>query len=80
MNYGDTLKRGWQLTWNNKWLWLLGFLAALGGGGGFGSSANTSMDSSTVTPGTTPNIEPGMIAAIIGGAALLFCVWPPRAG
>ena len=74
MNYMDTLKRGWQVTWNNKWLWLLGFLAALGSGGGFGSSANTSMDSSTVTPGTTPNIEPGMIAAIIGGAALVFCI------
>jgi len=28
----DTLQRGWRLTWNNKWLWLLGFLAALGGG------------------------------------------------
>ena len=74
MNYMETLKRGWQVTWNNKWLWLLGFLAALGSGGGFGSSANTSMDSSTVTPGTTPNIEPGMIAAIIGGAALVFCI------
>jgi len=74
MNYMDTLRRGWQLTWNNKWLWLLGFLAALGGGGGIGSSSNWSTDASTVTPGTTPNIEPGMIAAIIGGAALLFCI------
>lgn len=75
MNYMDTLKRGWQITWNNKWLWLLGFLAALGGGGGFSSGSNYSMDSGSVAPGTTPNIEPGMIAAIIGGAALLFCVF-----
>ena len=72
MNYGDTLRRGWQVTWNNKWLWLLGFLAALGGGGGFSSS--TGGDGGTTAPGTTPNIEPGMLAAIIGGAALLFCI------
>jgi len=75
MNYGDTLKRGWQLAWNNKWLWLLGFLAALGGGSGFGSSSNYRTDSGSVPPGTTPNIEPGLITAIIGGAALLFCVF-----
>lgn len=72
MNYMETLRRGWQITWNNKWLWLLGFLAALGSGGGFSSS--TGGDSGVTTPGTTPNIEPGMLAAIIGGAVVLFCI------
>ena len=72
MNYMDTLRRGWQITWNNKWLWLLGFLAALGSGGGFSSS--TGGDGGSTTTGTMPNIEPGMIAAIIGGAIVLFCI------
>jgi hypothetical protein len=72
MNYMETLRRGWQITWNNKWLWLLGFLAALGSGGGFSSS--TGGDGGSTAPGTMPNVEPGMLAAIIGGAALLFCI------
>jgi hypothetical protein len=34
MDYGNLLKRAWQIIWNHKFLWALGFLAALGGGGG----------------------------------------------
>ncbi len=70
MNYGDTLRRSWQLTWNNKWLWLLGFLAALGSGGGAASSSNTSTTTST-TPST---ISPEMMAGLTGVALLLCCV------
>ncbi|MBP6787728.1 MAG: hypothetical protein KA170_09075 [Candidatus Promineofilum sp.] len=70
MNYGDTLKRGWQLAWNNKWLWLLGFLAALGGGSGAASNSNYQMDPST-TPGT---ISPELAAGLTGVALLLCCV------
>ena len=70
MNYGDTLKRGWQLAWNNKWLWLLGFLAALGGGSGAASNSNYRMD-----PGTTPGtISPELAAGLTGVALLLCCV------
>ena len=70
MNYGDTLKRGWQLAWNNKWLWLLGFLAALGGGSGAASNSNYRMD-----PGATPGtISPEMAAGLTGVALLLCCV------
>ena len=36
MDYGDLLKRGWNITWNHKYLWWLGFLAALGGSAGGG--------------------------------------------
>lgn len=70
MNYGDTLRRGWQVTWNNKWLWLLGFLAALGGGSGAASNSNYQMDPST-TPGT---ISPELAAGLTGAALLLCCV------
>ncbi|MDA0245921.1 MAG: hypothetical protein OT477_21115 [Chloroflexi bacterium] len=60
MDYGDLLKRGWNITWNHKYLWWLGFLAALGGsagsGGGSGGGSNFSFPSgsgsSSPTTGT----------------------------
>jgi hypothetical protein len=33
MNYGDLLSRAWKIVWNNKYMFLLGFLAAFGSGG-----------------------------------------------
>lgn len=68
MNYGDTLKRSWQLTWNNKWLWLLGFLAALGGGSSAASNSNYQMDPGTATGGISPELAAGLT-----GVALLLC-------
>ncbi len=73
MDYMGTLRRGWEIAWNNKWLWILGFLAALGGGGSFGSSSNYSVGSGDVS-GTPPNITPEMMSAIIGGAFLILCI------
>ncbi|PIE81215.1 MAG: hypothetical protein CSA11_05440 [Chloroflexi bacterium] len=32
MDYGEIITRAWRITWNNKFLWVLGFLAALTGG------------------------------------------------
>lgn len=32
--YRDILSKSWQLTWRNKWLWILGFLAAFWGNWG----------------------------------------------
>jgi hypothetical protein len=37
MNYGKVLSRAWEITWRWKALWILGFLAALGRGGGGGN-------------------------------------------
>ena len=71
MNYGDTLRRSWQLTWNNKWLWLLGFLAALGGGSGVSSNSNYQMDPGTTTPG---GISPELAAGLTGAVLLLCCI------
>ncbi|MCB9421853.1 MAG: hypothetical protein H6667_18780 [Ardenticatenaceae bacterium] len=33
MDFGSLLKRSWNIVWNNKFLFVLGFLAALGSGG-----------------------------------------------
>ena len=71
MNYGDTLRRSWQLTWNNKWLWLLGFLAALGGGSSFSSNSNYQVDPSQTTSG---GISPELAAGLTGAVLLLCCI------
>ena len=34
MDYGDVLRRTWQITWRYKGLWVLGLLAGCGTGGG----------------------------------------------
>ena len=39
MDYGNVLGRAWRITWRWKILWVLGFLAGLGSGGG-GSPGN----------------------------------------
>ncbi|MCP4424163.1 MAG: hypothetical protein GY803_06705 [Chloroflexi bacterium] len=36
MDYGSLLRRSWDIVWNNKFMFVLGFLAALGGGGSNG--------------------------------------------
>lgn len=48
MDYGNLLKRSWDIVWGNKFMLLLGFLAALGsgGGGGGGGNSNFRMDGS----------------------------------
>lgn len=60
MDYGDIVTRSWRIVWNNKFLWVLGFLGAFTrASGNFGGGSN----SSTSTP-TAPE-DWGSIAAII---------------
>jgi hypothetical protein len=43
MEYGKLLSRAWKIVWDHKFMFLLGFLAALGGGsGGGGTGRGTS--------------------------------------
>jgi hypothetical protein len=41
MDYAQILKRAWNIVWNHKFLWVLGFLVALGSGGGSGGGNNS---------------------------------------
>ena len=53
MDFGKLLSRSWQIVWNNKFLFVIGFLAALGSGGsggGGGSSDFGLSDSDFVDP------------------------------
>ncbi len=40
MDFGSIISRAIKITWNYKVLWILGFLTALGAGGGSGGGAN----------------------------------------
>ena len=62
MDYGNLLKRAWHIVWNNKFMFVLGFLAALGSGGGSGSGGNSNFSSSgsnnfNLPPEFAANIE-----------------------
>lgn len=80
MDYTKLLTRAWHITWNNKYLWVLGFLAALGQGGS--NSSFRGNGGSTPSTGGTP--FPDMpdfnafwqenMALIIGLGCLLFIV------
>lgn len=49
MDYGKLFRRGWEIVWQNKYLFILGFLAALGAGGNAGSGINYDIPSSSVS-------------------------------
>lgn len=75
MDYGNLLKRSWDIVWGNKFMLLLGFLAALGssGVGGGGGNSNFGMNGSDF-PGSAGQIEAFWLqyAALIIGAACFF--------
>lgn len=50
MDYGQLFRRGWEIVWQNKYLFVLGFLAALGAGGNGGSGVNYDIPSSSTSP------------------------------
>lgn len=58
IDYGKIIKRSWEVTWNNKWLWVMGLVLAVFGGagssGGSGGGSGSSSASSTPRPSTTP--------------------------
>lgn len=51
MDFGNILTRAWRITWNNKVLWLFGFLAALGQGGGGGGGGSSRWSQRVQPPG-----------------------------
>ena len=91
MDYGDIFKRGFLITWNNKFLYLLGFLAALGGsgggGGGGGGNFNTGGNFSGSPDdfsefedffrgfGFEPSNIEAMMASIIGAVVAVVCIF-----
>ncbi|KAA3664584.1 MAG: hypothetical protein DWQ04_04945, partial [Chloroflexi bacterium] len=64
MDYGDLLKRSWHIVWNNKFMFVLGFLAALGSGGGSGGGNSGTNFSPSSSGGDEFNLPPEFAANI----------------
>ena len=59
MDYGHLFRRSWEIVWENKFLFILGFLAALSGGGGNGGGrGNINFPSSSSSSGPFPSDFP----------------------
>lgn len=70
MNYGRILGRAWEITWRWKALWMLGFLALLGKGGGGGSGGNLNY---VMRDGDFP-MRPQLIPGLVGVLFVLLCL------
>ncbi|MFQ5398923.1 MAG: hypothetical protein ACE5E7_04915 [Anaerolineae bacterium] len=58
MDYGNLLSRAWQIVWYNKFMFILGFLAALGSGGrGGGGNVNFRTSSRDIPPEMVDNFQ-----------------------
>jgi hypothetical protein len=71
MDYGQIFTRAWNICWNNKWLFLLGFLAALSTGNSsnnfnytFGGEDFPLGPGGTLPPNLQQNIETAVAAAV----------------
>lgn len=88
MDQGRIISRAWEITWNNRALWGLGFLAALAGGGG-GGTGNFNPDSLGVDANNPDDIldafrgtpigqmidgDTAAIAAVAGIAVLVILI------
>jgi hypothetical protein len=63
MDYGQILSRSWRITWNNKFLWVLGFLAALTRVSS--NSSSYQFDSSSMGPEELEQMMQG-VALLVG--------------
>ncbi len=69
MDYGEIITRAWNITWNNKFLWVLGFLAALTSGSSNNNSFRYSMNEGDFIS------DPQTAAQMSALAMLLMCVF-----
>ncbi len=69
MDYGKLVSDSWRITWNNKFLWVLGFLAALTSVSSSGNSGRTVSERFE-----SGDISPEMVTTVGGAMFLLICV------
>jgi len=82
IEYGNLFSKAWKITWGNKWLWVLGFLAGLGGGSNFNfnssSRTNTPIGpngpSTQLPPEVRQMLEQLQRPEIIGIALTILCI------
>jgi hypothetical protein len=74
MDYGKVLSRAWEITWRWKVLWILGFLSALGQGGGGSGGSSYSGDGNGWGTFHDVRIPPEVIGLIAGGLCVLLII------
>lgn len=84
MDYGVILRRAWRITWDNKYLWWLGFLTALVGGRRVGGSLRGlnlrnppgGFQPDVTRYGAFPGFDPSAISTktIVGWTAILCLI------
>lgn len=73
MDYGNILSRSWNIVWNNKFLWALGFLVALGSAGSSGNSGRSfsqQFESSEINPDVLAGVGVMMFGLVCIGLLL----------
>ena len=76
MDFGNLFSRSWNIVWGNKWMIVIGFLAALGAGasgGNSGSNMNYTFDEATLNPEFAEQAVE-MIAAASAAILVLICL------
>jgi hypothetical protein len=71
MDYGEIITRAWNITWKNKFLWVLGFLAALTSIGSNSNSFQYTMDESDFV--NNPEMA-AQIGVLIFGLMCVFMI------
>jgi hypothetical protein len=90
MDYGDILKRAWNVTWRYKALWVLGFFVG-GAAGGTSGSRTSSTTGSTLGSGGTAGLQSflaqygalilvGLLAAAVVGLLFMVVALAARGG
>lgn len=74
MDYLEILKKAFNITWKNKYLWILGFLVALVGGGNNFNSSFSNQSSSQEWAGAGKWLESYLIV-ILFIVLILFVLW-----
>lgn len=82
MDYGEVLKRAWQIIWKHKILWIFGILASCGQGGGGGGNAGRSFNTTGSGQGALPpniqqffeNIPQWQIVALVIAVVVLILI------
>jgi hypothetical protein len=75
IDFLEIIKKGWKITWSNKYLWWFGLFLALGGGASFNfPMGNNSSDQVLKSEGMIGNIfqQYWQIAIVIGIVLFLF--------
>ncbi len=76
LDFFDVIKRAWQITWKNKFLWVFGFIIALGAGGSnFSNTSNYSFsgnEGSSVPAGAAGFAETYLVLILIVAAVFML--------